>query len=357
MAILLVIALGVKLLLTDRKQAPLASQSPLVSKSASPSSKQEPISTPNKEDCLVEFNELSKETWVSFDEASGRTRDILQKLNEQYAQGIGIGSGNLSDMLSHYATETSITATNPSTGTLYRVVLAKWCGEHLGREVMVLVDATHKQALSLLTNRDIDIKSFSDLDSDGSLELIVKGDNGGNCWGCNPLVVYRIKGGHLEDVLSRTIGKELYAPDDIFPLPKGMPGFGVSILDYRWEGKMGTPHCCGPSAEHYLSVNGNAVRDITREMYLSGQFNFQEMKKAIYDEGGIPLSRLVSLLLQYEVAGERKKGFEYFMEEYPKAAKTSINNILSEDWTKEVLKEIQRQYREQKSFTPFDLDT
>lgn len=203
-----------------------------------------------------------------------------------------------------------------------------------GPSLITIRDLAQNKIIGIIPNDVSSVVSFADLDGDGSIELLSRQFNGGNCWNCDSQFLYRIENGNLQEIENGI--------RDIVPTKKNEKGLIVKILDTTWEVSLAPrSHSEGIGLTRYMRIYGNEIKDITPEY--KDQI-LQEIESTNDPE---------AKLLMYETIGERQKGMQVFESDYVKL-------LASEDYagTKElretILNEFRRQFKEQEKFTPFD---
>lgn len=176
---------------------------------------------------------------------------------------------------------------------------------------------------------------WSDINGDGLLELPIWAANGGFCYACTRLYILQLDG-QQPDGGDRAAGatpviRELTGAVPalnlvIHPLiPRWLTDFDgdaspdIAVLDARFENGFGLSLSASPEIMRISSWDGKTYADVSRWYpgYLKDQAN--EAQSAVEATFGQPLpdqktiGRTLTVLLAYEIAGERDEGWTRFM--------------------------------------------
>ena len=236
---------------------------------------------------------------------------------------------------------------DPSSSDEYQAVELR-CGPDFGDGVLLyVVNRTQNKVLAVEANADIRLETFADIDGDKTVDLVFQDVTNGNCWGCSSKRIFLVSGQRYEEIKL----PKGFVIGDIVHRPVGLPrGFIVHAQDIRWENSLNLPHCCGPSSHRYFHVDGSRVSDV------SPQFK-QEYLKLVQlqnENTNYALPTTVSNLLLREAMGERDQGWQRFIEDWKKVEIQDA--AIVDGFAEKAFKEFERQYREQKEFTPFILN-
>lgn len=250
----------------------------------------------------------------------------------------------LSERLGHPETQVFI-AYDPTSSDEYQVVEIRCSEWPVGGTVLYVVNRTQNKVLTVEANEYIQIETISDIDGDGTVELVFQDVGGGNCWACSRKRILHISGQRYEEVEMPTN----YTIDDIIHRPPGiLNGFVVKASDISWENALNLPHCCGPVPHRYFQIYGTQVTDV------SSKFNdkYQELHSLNDGENHSITGSITNLLLR-EAMGERDEGWQQFIQDWKQVDVSEISGV--DDYAIRVLAEFIRQYQEQELFTPFDI--
>jgi hypothetical protein len=105
---------------------------------------------------------------------------------------------------------------------------------------------------SFAAARDLTRLNATDINGDGSKEIILQSSSGGNCWSCNPLEIYRVRNHKAELVAAGPI-------QNITDL-NGDGVMELLLTDARWENYGDLSHAAAPTAAMvYAWRNGQYV--------------------------------------------------------------------------------------------------
>jgi hypothetical protein len=152
----------------------------------------------------------------------------------------------------------------------------------------------------------------TDINGDGSKEIIVQSSSGGNCWSCNPTEIYQVRD-HKADLLAAA------------PIQKlaDLNGDGVQellVTDTRWESYADLSHAASPAAvmvyawrnSKYVYASRDFADFYNAEIYRM-RASLEEAKAQITadeysDELYVGLS--IGLALTYAHLGEIERGLK-----------------------------------------------
>lgn len=287
------------------------------------------VTSPKEVDPLLPKNKEEQIRWLESDMDDGKVIE-----------------STLRERLDYPNTQVFI-AYSPSTSDEYQGVEVRCSEWPVGGNILYVVNRTQNKVVTIEANEYISLETFADIDGDGSIELIFQDVGGGNCWGCSSKRIFRISG-HSYDEMKLPKG---FVIEDIVHRPAGLPrGYVVYAQDIRWENSLNLPHCCGPSAHRYFHVDGTRVSDV------SPQFKAEYLKLVQLgsDNTNYALPTVVSNLLLREAMGERDQGWQRFTEDWQRVEIQDA--AIVEGFAEKAFREFERQYQEQKEFTPFILN-
>lgn len=152
----------------------------------------------------------------------------------------------------------------------------------------------------------------TDINGDGSREIIVQSSSGGNCWSCNPTEIYRVSGHKVELIAAGPIQRIVDLNND------GIPE--LLMTDARWESYDDLSHAASPGAVMiYAWKNGKYVY-ASRDFGLYYKEEIERLRASIEeakadittdefsDEGYV--GRAIGLAITYAHAGELEQGMK-----------------------------------------------
>jgi hypothetical protein len=150
----------------------------------------------------------------------------------------------------------------------------------------------------------------TDINGDGSREVIVQSSSGGNCWSCNPTEIYRVSAHKAELIAAGPIQRIVDLNND------GIPE--LLMTDARWESYDDLSHAASPGAVMiYAWKNGKYVY-ASRDFGLYYKEEIERLRASIEeakaditadefsDEGYV--GRAIGLAITYAHAGELEVG-------------------------------------------------
>ena len=150
----------------------------------------------------------------------------------------------------------------------------------------------------------------TDINGDGSREIILQSSSGGNCWSCNPTEIYRVSGHKGELIAAGPIQRIVDLNND------GIPE--LLMTDARWESYDDLSHVASPGAVMiYAWKNGKYVY-ASRDFGLYYKDEIERLRASIEDakaditteefsdEGYV--GRAIGLAITYAHAGELELG-------------------------------------------------
>ncbi|MCH8321029.1 MAG: hypothetical protein IH790_08750 [Acidobacteria bacterium] len=201
----------------------------------------------------------------------------------------------------------------------------------LGREVVAgMVLAFHE-----LNNTDIN--------GDGSRELVIWKGCSGTAWSCQQIGVYQIRGNRLIN-LSEPITGSLF-PSSLVDVDQD-GSLEIIAIETRWETYEHLPHPVAPSVEEIFAWSNGSYRRASKEYpdYYQKKINQLE---SLMDQTELPydyLGNSIKLLLNYDRMGQTERGWEEFerllQTERPSIVESdvwqSIKDPILEDFKKEL---------------------
>jgi hypothetical protein len=152
----------------------------------------------------------------------------------------------------------------------------------------------------------------TDINGDGSKEIIVQSSSGGNCWSCNPTEIYQVRNQKTELLAAGPIQKLADLNDD-----------GIQELlmtDTRWESYADLSHAASPGAVMVYAWRNAKYVYASRDFAPFYQSEISRLRAAIEeaksqitaaeysDEVYVGLS--IGLALTYAHAGEAERGLK-----------------------------------------------
>jgi hypothetical protein len=152
----------------------------------------------------------------------------------------------------------------------------------------------------------------TDINGDGSKEIIVQSSSGGNCWSCNPTEIYQVRNQKTELLAAGPVQKLADLNDD-----------GIQellITDTRWESYADLSHAASPGAVMVYAWRNAKYVYASRDFAPFYQSEISRLRAAIEeaksqitaaeysDEVYVGLS--IGLALTYAHAGEAERGLK-----------------------------------------------
>jgi hypothetical protein len=201
----------------------------------------------------------------------------------------------------------------------------------LGREVV----AGRHLAFHELNNTDIN--------GDGSREMVIWKGCSGTAWSCQQIGVYQIRGNRLIN-LSEPISGSLFPSSLVDVNQDG--SLEIIAIETRWETYEHLPHPVAPSVEEIFAWSNGSYRRASKEYpdYYQKKINHIE---SLMDQTELPydyLGNAIKLLLNYDRMGQTERGWEEFerllQTERPSIVENnvwkSIKDPIVEDFKKEL---------------------
>jgi hypothetical protein len=150
----------------------------------------------------------------------------------------------------------------------------------------------------------------TDINGDGSKEIILLSSSGGNCWSCNPLEIYRVRNHRAELVAAGPIQKIA-----------DLDGDGVmelSLTDARWENYGDLSHAAAPTAAMVYSWRNGQYVYAARDFAAFYRGEAERLRAAINEARAeitpdefsdeMYVGQAIALAVTYAHAGEIERG-------------------------------------------------
>jgi len=151
----------------------------------------------------------------------------------------------------------------------------------------------------------------TDINGDGSSEIVIWKGCGGTAWSCQQIGVYQIRGNRLIN-LSKPITGSLF-PSSLVDLDQD-GSLEIIAIETRWETYEHLPHPVAPSVEEIFAWSNGSYRRASQEYphYYQQKINHIE---SLMDQIELPydyLGNSIKLLLNYDRMGQTERGWEEF---------------------------------------------
>jgi len=203
--------------------------------------------------------------------------------------------------------------------------------QFLGREVV----AGMHLAFHELNNTDIN--------GDGTREIVIWKGCGGTAWSCQQIGVYQISGNRLIN-LTESITGSLF-PSSLVDLNQD-GSLEIIAMETRWETYEHLPHPVAPSVEEIFAWSNGSYRRASKEYpdYYQKKINHIELLMDQVENPYDYLGNSIKLLLNYDRMGQTERGWEEFerllQTEHPTIVENdvwqSIKDPIVEDFKKEL---------------------
>ncbi len=183
----------------------------------------------------------------------------------------------------------------------------------------------------------------TDINGDGSSEIVIWKGCGGTAWSCQQIGVYQIRENRLIN-LSRPITGSLF-PSSLVDLDQD-GSLEIIAIETRWETYEHLPHPVAPTVEEIFAWSNGSYRRASQEYpdYYQRKINHIE---SLMDQTALPydyLGNAIKLLLNYDRMGQTERGWEEFerllQTERPSIVENnvwkSIKDPIVEDFKKEL---------------------
>jgi hypothetical protein len=151
----------------------------------------------------------------------------------------------------------------------------------------------------------------TDVNGDGSSEIVIWKGCGGTAWSCQQIGVYQIRENRLIN-LSKPITGSLF-PSSLVDLEQD-GSLEIIAIETRWETYEHLPHPVAPTVEEIFAWSNGSYRRASQEYphYYQQKINHIE---SLMDQIELPydyLGNSIKLLLNYDRMGQTKRGWEEF---------------------------------------------
>ena len=183
----------------------------------------------------------------------------------------------------------------------------------------------------------------TDVNGDGSREIVIWKGCGGTAWLCQQIGVYQIRGNRLIN-LSEPITGSLFPSSLVDVDDDG--SLEIIAIETRWETYEHLPHPVAPSVEEIFAWSNGSYRRASKEYpdYYQKKINQIEPLMDQIENPYDYLGNSIKLLLNYDRMGQTERGWEEFERllqgERPSIVKNdvwqSIKDPIVEDFRKEL---------------------
>jgi len=151
----------------------------------------------------------------------------------------------------------------------------------------------------------------TDINGDGSSEIVIWKGCGGTAWSCQQIGVYQIRENRLIN-LSEPISGSLF-PSSLVDLDQD-GSVEIIAIETRWETYEHLPHPVAPSVEEIFARSNGSYRRASKEYpdYYQKKINHIE---SLMDQTELPydyLGNSIKLLLNHDRMGQTERGWEEF---------------------------------------------
>ncbi|MCH8015764.1 MAG: hypothetical protein IH917_03975 [Acidobacteria bacterium] len=166
----------------------------------------------------------------------------------------------------------------------------------------------------------------TDINGDGSREMVIWKGCGGTAWSCQQIGVYQIRGNRLIN-LSEPITGSLF-PSSLVDVDQD-GSLEIIAIETRWETYEHLPHPVAPSVEEIFAWSNGSYRRASQEYpdYYQQKINHIE---SLMDQIELPydyLGNSIKLLLNYDRMGQTERGWE----EFERLLQTERHSIVESD--------------------------
>ncbi len=186
--------------------------------------------------------------------------------------------------------------------------------QFLGREVV----AGMHLAFHELNNTDIN--------GDGTREIVIWKGCGGTAWSCQQIGVYQISGNRLINLTESITGS--LVPSSLVDVDQD-GSLEIIAMETRWETYEHLPHPVAPAVEEIFAWSNGSYRRASKEYpdYYQKKINHI---KSLMDQISLPydyLGNAIKLLLNYDRMGQTQRGWE----ELERLLQTERHSIVEND--------------------------
>ena len=151
----------------------------------------------------------------------------------------------------------------------------------------------------------------TDVNGDGSKEIVIWKGCGGTAWSCQQIGVYQIRENRLIN-LSEPISGSLF-PSSLVDVDHD-GSLEIIAIETRWETYEHLPHPVAPSVQEIFAWSNGSYRRASKEYsdYYQEKINHIE---SLMDQTELPYDYLgysIKLLLNYDRMGQTERGWEEF---------------------------------------------
>ncbi len=154
-------------------------------------------------------------------------------------------------------------------------------------------------------------RNNTDINGDGSREIVIWKGCGGTAWSCQQIGVYQIRENRLINLSEPITGSLL--PSSLVDLDQD-GSLEIIAIETRWETYEHLPHPVAPSVEEIFAWSNGSYRRASKEYpdYYQKKINHIE---SLLDQSELPydyLGNAIRLLLNYDRMGQAERGWEEF---------------------------------------------